>query len=456
MHSSCYWVAFPSTCGLTPPPLPTFKEHITKNNLKTLTHMSEIPTQKPHQFWGTQPVPQSYEEVVIAGPMDAAKTLDDVQQEPLPIASTFEWWSPNLESRKDLIAIYELLRDNYVEDDDSMFRFNYSVEFLKWALTPPGFIPDWHVAVRRKSDGKLLAFISGIPMTMKMGTPAALQEIATKQLANEGKPIELYTEPRRICEINFLCVHKQLREKRLAPILIKEVTRRVNTHNIWQAVYTAGAVLPTPFASGKYFHRSLNPEKLVAIRFSRIKPQFRRFQNPMAMMKRAYQLPSVTKTKDLREMTEGDVPQVTELLNTYISRYDVYPVFTEEEVNHYLVPREGVVYTFVVGDAGHVTDFFSFYSLPSTIIGNSEYSELRAAYVHYYACLTVPLVQLMNDMLIMANNMGFDVCNVVNILQNGEYLDELKFGSGDGKLNYYFYNWAYPRLEPSQVALVML
>lgn len=29
-------------------------------------------------------------------------------------------------------------------------------------------------------------------------------------------------------EINFLCVHKKLRDKRLAPLLIKEITRRVN------------------------------------------------------------------------------------------------------------------------------------------------------------------------------------------------------------------------------------
>lgn len=29
-------------------------------------------------------------------------------------------------------------------------------------------------------------------------------------------------------EINFLCVHKVLRDKRLAPVLIQEITRRVN------------------------------------------------------------------------------------------------------------------------------------------------------------------------------------------------------------------------------------
>jgi glycylpeptide N-tetradecanoyltransferase len=46
-------------------------------------------------------------------------------------------------------------------------------------------------------------------------------------------------------EINFLCVHKKLRSKRLAPVLIKEITRRVNLTGIFQAVYTAGVILPS-------------------------------------------------------------------------------------------------------------------------------------------------------------------------------------------------------------------
>lgn len=33
--------------------------------------------------------------------------------------------------------VYQLLTHNYVEDDDAMFRFDYSKEFLKWALQPP-------------------------------------------------------------------------------------------------------------------------------------------------------------------------------------------------------------------------------------------------------------------------------------------------------------------------------
>lgn len=50
-------------------------------------------------------------------------------------------------------------------------------------------------------------------------------------------------------EINFLCVHKKLRSKRLAPVLIKEITRKSHLENIFQAVYTAGVVLPKPVST---------------------------------------------------------------------------------------------------------------------------------------------------------------------------------------------------------------
>ena len=50
-------------------------------------------------------------------------------------------------------------------------------------------------------------------------------------------------------EINFLCVHKRLRAKRVAPSLISEITRRVNEEGIFQAAYTAGTVIPRPIAS---------------------------------------------------------------------------------------------------------------------------------------------------------------------------------------------------------------
>lgn len=51
-----------------------------------------------------------------------------------------------------------------------MFRFDYSTEFLKWALTQPGYIPEWIFGVRggKKEKKKLYGFISGIPVHMNV------------------------------------------------------------------------------------------------------------------------------------------------------------------------------------------------------------------------------------------------------------------------------------------------
>lgn len=111
--------------------------------------------------------------------------------------------------------MYTLLAENYVEDDDSMFRFDYSIDFLRWALMPPGQYPDWIVGVKVKKSGKLVGFITGIPVHLVM--------------EHEQHRVKM-------TEINFLCVHKKLRANRLAPVLIKEITRRVHIKNMWQAV----------------------------------------------------------------------------------------------------------------------------------------------------------------------------------------------------------------------------
>ena len=58
-----------------------------------------------------------------------------------------------------------------------------------------------------------------------------------------------YSRLKHMVEINFLCVHKKLRSKRVAPVLIREITRRVHLQGLFQAVYTAGVVLPKPVAS---------------------------------------------------------------------------------------------------------------------------------------------------------------------------------------------------------------
>ena len=60
--------------------------------------------------------------------------------------------------------------------------------------------------------------------------------------------------------------------------------------------------------------------------------------------------------------------------NHALQSFKYYQVFDEHEFAHWMLPREGVVYAYVVEDsAGVVTDLVSFYNLPSSIIGNEKY-----------------------------------------------------------------------------------
>lgn len=382
---------------------------------------------KKHAFWDTQPMPHGERTDLPEGPIVADKQTEEIRAEPYNMPGGFEWSELDVTDEAQRKELYTLLALNYVEDDDCYFRFDYSEDFLEWALTPPGYRNDFLLGVRASASKKLVAFISGIPANVKVQSTDRLD----------------------VVEINFLCVHKKLRAKRLAPVLIKEITRRVNKTGVFQAVYTAGVVLPVPVASSRYFHRSLNPKKLVRVGFSRLNPRM-----TMARMVKLYRLPSEP-SNPLVEMGPEHVDGVYDLLKTYLeSKFKLHVNFSKEEVAHWLLPRDKVINSYVMTSGGNVTDFISFYHLPSTILGKDE--TLYAAYSYYNVATSVDIVELMRDALILANKTGSDVFNALNLMENDSFLDELKFGKGDGNLQYYVYNWSCPSMKPSEVGLVLL
>ena len=62
--------------------------------------------------------------------IDEKKKVKDIRAEPLDIPAGFRWCNVNIEDDKECAEVYDLLTQNYVEDDDNMFRFDYSVKFL--------------------------------------------------------------------------------------------------------------------------------------------------------------------------------------------------------------------------------------------------------------------------------------------------------------------------------------
>ena len=156
----------------------------------------------------------------------------------------------------------------------------------------------------------------------------------------------------------------------MAPVLIREITRRINCKGIFQAAYTGGLVLSKPIASCRYWHRPLNIKKLVEVNFSHLGPKMT-MQKQIKLMK----LPQITSTLGIRPLTEADVTSACQLLNGYLRKYKLATEFNPEEFAHWFMPRKNVIDTFVVENAGQITDMISFYTLPTKVLSHDTYNK---------------------------------------------------------------------------------
>ena len=154
-------------------------------------------------------------------------------------------------------------------------------------------------------------------------------------------------------------------------------------------------------------------------------------------------------SQGLREVEERDIPSLLQLSQKFMMRYDLSLVMTLDEAKYTYLSGRGtgevvngrrkgqVLWTYVVEvmspfavksillisiqnpQTKKITDFFSFYTLPSTVIGNTKYGTLEAAYMYYYASdvafeqgdemearLKKRLQELVGDALIIANQVN--------------------------------------------------
>lgn len=358
-----------------------------------------------HLFWKTQPVPDFNENVIHEGPIDDSFF---VKETPYRLPDEFSWTEDI-----DNDELYNFLSENYVEDNDNMFRCIYSVDFLTW-LNP--------IKLGVRTKRKLVGFISSVPIKIRINQTFLFSS-----------------------EINFLCVHKKLRSKRLAPVLIRELGRISANKKIFQHLYTGGNLLPCPISKTNYYHRPLNIKPLWNTGFLAKRPG-----RSIEILEKLYRLDGIN---NLRQMCQNDVHECYLLLSQFLQQFALTRLFTEEEFKHYFLPRPNVIYTYVIETNKKITDFVSFYSIPSLSLQTGVM--IKTAYLFYYANTVTKLQDLIQQTLLLARAEGFDVFNCLNIMHNEKFLKELNFFEGDGTLYYYLYNWRCQSMETNQLAVII-
>ena len=293
----------------------------------------------------------------------------------------------------------------------------------------PGYLKDFHFVVRNAKNNKVMACIMGVPKKLSVG----------------GQVM-------KVCEVNFLAVHKKLREKRVAQVCIQEMMRRKRKHGFMQAFYTSGHSMPTPFTTVHYMNRFIDCERLVDCLYTHI-PQ----DSTIDKMKKQFRLPpkqSIKLQGTARPMEKKDLPAVYKLYKAQVERYKLYFKYSQDDVMHLLLPKDDIVWTYVVDGVGAedkstVTDFISMYRLTQSTTSMEAQakgiSQMHSGGIYFYGLTVNSLEDMVKLALHYAkDDMECDALSAMTIMDNKPDLFEGKLGfvAGDGALHYYLVNWS--------------
>lgn len=380
-----------------------------------------------YKFWSTQPVKKIREITYVDGEIEH-KQQNDITTAPEQLPDGFEWCNMDFNNDQNINEITEFLNKYYVEDKNGNFRLHYTTEMLRWLYKDPNHIA---VSVKYNTDDKktIIGFICGKVTKM---------QINRKQLD--------------LIEINLLCIHPKLRQKRLAPRLIKEITRQFNLKGYFYGIYTAATYLPAPVTTIKYYHRPINIDKMVATGFTRLTNNLTVDQIKNGIKIRG-------KPSELFVKMEPDhVGSAYKLFNKYMDKYNYHPIYSLDEFNYLFMNNDFVSSYVLEDDNGNVVDFISYYTLKTKVLtnNNSDKNEfLNIAYLFYYTCVNTTIYKLLNELIYVVNDNNIDVLTAFDIMENENVLTEVGFEEGSGILHYYLYNWKTKPIKNNQLATIL-
>lgn len=379
-----------------------------------------------YKFWNTQPVLKLNEINNIDGQIEPDKKILDIKQNQFDLPDNFEWIKYDLNDVENCKFIANFLDKYYVEDANGEFRLHYDAEFIEWIYKNSNHVA---IGVKVSKNNALVGFICGKVVKMQI---------------NKNKL--------DMIEVNLLCIHPNLRNKRLTPVLIKELTRQFNIIGYSKGLYTAGNYLPTPILTVNYYHKIINVKILHNTGFITLDPT-----TNLNNVIKTHKLPEQVSNENFKKVELKHLDEMYDVFNKYMEKYNLHPLFTKDEFKYTFFGNKFIVCYVVENNLGNVVDFISYYVMQSRVLKrNEKYKFIKKAYLYYYTSLNETPYSLIKNMLVIARNNNVDVFNATDILENGAILEEMKFERGTGTLHYYLYNWKIKPLKNLQCSLLLM
>jgi glycylpeptide N-tetradecanoyltransferase len=385
---------------------------------------------KKHTFWDQQPMPNKFGEEPPAGEAEPEmidnKIAENVSPDPIALDEELglewcdaAWGAASLQSICE--QVFELSKTGEPEETTS---FSPDTGFLVWSMNPPNMRRDWLVGIRQRDSGLLVGFICGLPMSACIG----------------GAVVE------KVMEIKNLYVHPAFRGKRLTPILISEVSRRVRQHNYCVALYTSSVTITRPLCKARFYQRPLNVVKLSAVRFKEVSrgqtlPRLQRRYGETAALPAGW-----------KRMEERHVGRAWQLLHSHLAQFKVHQMLSEAEFRYWFVNAHHSVHAYVEEDAQQqeIVAFCAWHVMEAHLTSNAGRPTIvSGAFSHYNAVAPgKELGDVIGAQVAQLRRDGVDVLMTLDIGGNEEALLDFEESRAEVTSEYLLYHLYNFRARP--------
>ena len=257
--------------------------------------------------------------------------------------------------------IYDLLKNNYIEDNEKIIRQEHTVEYLKYhiqnSIISLGFI----------INEKIVGFISAL-------------------LIND------------LPYINLFVVDKKHRGKNLGMSLIEQIRAKLIEMNYSYALIISPLNKFPYFAKVSEWVIPINYERLHKIGFVDEIDTNEHFQNnPLELLK------------------SNNISETCCFLNSYLQKYKFKQLFTDTTFALNFIPKKNIVLSFVIKNNNVITDFISVSLCRVFCIEHNKTINVAQLSMYFYSSNLTTLVKYLLDKL---NNYGIDQLLIKNIMEN--------------------------------------
>lgn len=382
-----------------------------------------------YKFWSTQPVPKIGESVGLPGIILKHLKEHYVHQEKM--FDPYQWFNltPMDLDSSSWDDILNFLNKYYKINSKDEFREHFTKDYLRWILGRDYIILGFKV---KSEDGPIR--FGGLIMA----------SVKQMQIFNMDVPV---------ADTQYLCIHPKLREKQLAPMLIREMTRCMSNRGVIVGYFHAEEYIPVPFCRVEFYNRPLNYERLYNAGFIKLE------QNVTLDRAVSTCMISYKNKHKVVKMTDKHYNLVFKLLCEYQNKYNVYRKYSFEEFIDSFADNSCVNSFVILGDDGGVLDFYSYYKLPYFVFKSQKNPKvpnfINAAYMNMYTSVNVTQLTIFKAALLSARDDLMDIFICSDAMENIDVLYDnvSKFSRGSTVLNHHFLNLKCPEISPQQLCL---